>query len=197
MTKSAQKKWPVCFEHPFSEHIIFLGKREYEVVQICLLSLFAYNTFYVFCSSWMYPFLNMYEPGDYKVVISLFFFLYLCGTLCSVICYFIFSPTVDKYSCGYYIRVTDSTATLDSWSKSESGVVPSQITRAIADAKMHESQVDRSFFLFVTVSFSLPLHSIFYSFRKNFRSTFTFFYFFFLPPVYFFFAFYKQIFLSM
>ena len=39
-------------------------------------------------------------------------------------------------------------------------------------------------FLFVTVSFSLPLHSIFYSFRKNFRSTFTFFYFFFLPPVY-------------
>ena len=88
----------------------------------------------------------MYEPGDYKVVISLFFFLYLCGTLCSVICYFIFSPTVDKYSCGCYIRVTDSTATLDSWSKSESGVVPSQITRAIADAKMHESQVDRSFF---------------------------------------------------
>ena len=92
----------------------------------------------------MYPFLNMYEPGDYKVVISLFFFLYLCGTLCSVICYFIFSPTVDKYSCGYYIRVTDSTATLNCWSKSESGVVPSQITRAIADAKMHESQVERS-----------------------------------------------------
>ena len=39
-------------------------------------------------------------------------------------------------------------------------------------------------FLFVTVSFSLPLHSIFYSFSKIFRSTFTFFYFFFLPPVY-------------
>jgi len=96
----------------------------------------------------------MYEPGDYKVVISLFFFLYLCGTLCSVICYFIFSPTVDKYSCGCYIRVTDSTATLDSWSKSESGVVPSQITRAIADAKMHESQVDRSKKYRASVSFS-------------------------------------------
>ena len=78
---------------------------------------------------------------------SLYFSFCICVVLyVQLFVILFFSPTVDKYSCGCYIRVTDSTATLDSWSKSESGVVPSQITRAIADAKMHESQVDRSFF---------------------------------------------------